>query len=471
MLIQLGSGGSGKGSAMGKKATLRLKGAENYPVWWLRFKAVARAQGFERLLKFREKYSEEVKKDAASMKLKAMKLAEAEDVSRDAGEKFDTPAIHRSVSEDESQSGSDMSGAKSDESSGLDSVATHSVSSRGSRKKMRTIDSKVRRKHRKLFDLVIHCVSDEIAMKLERKASEDGVKALREIEKLYAGKSVDRVDDLKSDMKDLDPDHFTSFGDYMEAILQIQAQLEIVGWPVEESMIKVFIRDKAPSDYKSFIATISRSSLDLEDWCEEISTFSKSFSKTKKEGKSRKLLACQSRKWSPMDCQLCGQSGHLAPQCIKSPSAEKRSCYNCGEIGHIGKHCPKPDRRLSKDHKEAKKAFKAAKKKLHAIEEQVKTSSSESEKEDSSDRYPSSTSSSSSDGGIDRVVAGRRARVISNKAGKKKKTYKEATSPSSSEDSHLSWDEYNAKASAKLSVIDARLNGELSGTTRRKLGC
>ena len=106
LLVQLGSGGSGKGSAMGKKATLRLKGAENYPVWWLRFKAVARAQGFERLLKFREKYSEEVKKGAASMKLKAMtlkamKLSEVEDVSRDAGEKFDTPEMpkHRSVSE------------------------------------------------------------------------------------------------------------------------------------------------------------------------------------------------------------------------------------------------------------------------------------------------------------------------------------------------------------------------------------
>ena len=214
LLVQLGSGGSGKGSAMGKKATLRLKGAENYPVWWLRFKAVARAQGFERLLKFREKYSEEVKKDAASMKLKAMKLAEAEDVSRDAGEKFDTPAMkHRSVSEDESSS--DMSGARSDESSGLESVATHSVSSRGSRKKKRTIDSKVRRKHRKLFDLVISCVSDAITMTLERKACDDGVKALREIEKLYAGKSVGRVDDLKSDMKDLDPGHFTSFGEYM----------------------------------------------------------------------------------------------------------------------------------------------------------------------------------------------------------------------------------------------------------------
>ena len=56
--------------------------------------------------------------------------------------------------------------------------------------------------------------------------------------------------------------------------------------------------------------------------------------------------------------------------------------------------------------------------------------------------------SSSSDGGIDRVVNGRKARVISNKAGKKKKTYKEATSPSSSEDSHLSWDEHNTKADA-----------------------
>ena len=257
-------------------------------------------------------------------------------------------------------------------------------------------------------------------------------------------------------------------------MLQIQSQLEVVGWPVEESMTRVFIRDKAPSEYKSCVATVSRDSLSLEDWCEEISVFSKSLEKKNKKSPTRRTLACQSQsKWNPCNCQLCGQSGHLAPQCSKvKTQGEKRNCYNCGEAGHIGKDCPKPDRRLSKEHKDARKAFKAAKKRLHRIEDQVK-SSSESEKDGSSSgRYPSSTSSSSSDGGIDRVVTGKKARVISNKTGKKKMSYREATSPSSSEDSHLSWDEYNTKADARLNgVIDARLNGELSGTTRRKLGC
>jgi hypothetical protein len=194
---------------MGKtKGLTRLSGAENYPVWWLRFKAHARSQGFDRLLKFREKYLDEIKKDAAAMKLKTMKLA-AKDVARDAGEKFDTP--HRSVSASESEldvSSEDMSGVNSDASSGLASIDTHSSSAQGSRKKKRTIESKVSKKRRKLFDLILSCVSDAIAMKLERKAGDDGLHALREIEKLYAGKSVDRVDDLKTSMKDLDPEHF-----------------------------------------------------------------------------------------------------------------------------------------------------------------------------------------------------------------------------------------------------------------------
>ena len=82
----------------------------------------------------------------------------------------------------------------------------------------------MKRKNRKLYDLLISCVTDEIAMKLENKFSEDGIKALQEIERLYAGRDVDRVTELVSSMKDLDPDHFVGFSEYMEAILQIQAQ-------------------------------------------------------------------------------------------------------------------------------------------------------------------------------------------------------------------------------------------------------
>ena len=68
----------------------------------------------------------------------------------------------------------------------------------------------------------------------------------------------------------------------MEAVLQTQSLqvLEVVGWPVEDSMTRVFIRDKAPiSECKTFIATVSRDSLSLEDWCEETSVFSRSLEK------------------------------------------------------------------------------------------------------------------------------------------------------------------------------------------------
>ena len=36
-----------------KNAMTRLKGAKNYSVWWLRFKALARASGFDRMIKYR----------------------------------------------------------------------------------------------------------------------------------------------------------------------------------------------------------------------------------------------------------------------------------------------------------------------------------------------------------------------------------------------------------------------------------
>ena len=112
-----------------KRSTMtRLKGANDYPVWWLRFQPYARGLGFDRLLKHREGYIDEIKKDAAEMRLKNMKLKKGtEDVGRDGGEKFDTP--HRSVSDSDESSGGDMSGADSDGSSGLGSVDVESACS------------------------------------------------------------------------------------------------------------------------------------------------------------------------------------------------------------------------------------------------------------------------------------------------------------------------------------------------------
>ena len=108
------------------------------------------------------------------MKLARMTLVKsAEDVGRSAGEEFDTPhegkVDHRSISE--ASSSDDMSGVdRSDVSSGVESIATLSISigSRGKTKKRRTIESKVKRKLKNLYSLIIDNVSDEIAMKLAR---------------------------------------------------------------------------------------------------------------------------------------------------------------------------------------------------------------------------------------------------------------------------------------------------------------
>jgi hypothetical protein len=171
-----------------KKATSRLKGAINYQIWWLRFKTLAGARGFDRLLKYREGYIDVIRKEAATMKLAKMALVKSgEDVGRSASEEFDTPheskVEHKSISE--ASSSDDMSGVdRSDVSSGVESIATLSISgSRGKTKKRRTIESKVKRKLKDLYSLIIDNVSDEIAMKLARKSQGDGIAALKVIEK------------------------------------------------------------------------------------------------------------------------------------------------------------------------------------------------------------------------------------------------------------------------------------------------
>ena len=149
---------------------------------------------------------------------------------------------------------------------------------------------------------------------------------------------------------------------------------------------------------------------------------------------------------------------------------------NCGERGHLSRDCTKPRENRKVDQAEqhymkAKKAFKAAKVKANkASKKKLKaktptppsstSSSSDESSEDSADKETSDSSessdSSSDDGkfGDHIAVACKQATVIHSKKAIKRaskkgipthKTYLEAASPSSSEDSHLSWEDYNAK--------------------------
>ena len=164
---------------MGKtKGLTRLKDAASYPVWWLRFVPYARRCGFDRLITHRENYVNVIRAEAAAAKARNERLAKmAADTGDggDGGDGFGTPRaeLHRSVSE--SSSCDDMSGAaRSDGSSGLESIATHGIGSSEGKKK-RTIESKVDKRVRKFFDLVLSCVSDSIAMKISRKTKGNGL--------------------------------------------------------------------------------------------------------------------------------------------------------------------------------------------------------------------------------------------------------------------------------------------------------
>jgi hypothetical protein len=249
--------------------------------------------------------------------------------------------------------------------------------------------------------------------------------------------------------------------------------------------------------------------LNLEEWTIEICKFDKTLYKGKKKG-DRRSLAFQISKHGLIEaCQLCGGADHGAKTC-KRFLGEKRTCYNCGERGHLSRDCPKPRENRKVDQAEqhymkAKKAFKAAKVKANkASKKKLKaktptppssTSSSSDDDEDkesssSSDDDEDSSSSEDSDGtSRHKVVNGRVAKVkaatvkVKKGKGTKKglpthKTYLEATSPVSSSESHLSWEDYNAKSEkagkltrsrswdGTIDHIDARLNGESSGTPR-----
>jgi hypothetical protein len=465
---------------MGKRELTRLKDAASYPVWWLRFVPYARRCGFDRLIEHRDKYGDVIRAQAAAAKLryeKTLAKAAADDaIDSGKGDGFGTPRaeLHRSVSE--SSSSGDMSGAdRSDGSSGLESIATLSIGSSKGKHKRRTIESKVEKKIQKLFDLILSCVSDAIAMKISRKAKGNGLKALAIIEKDYASDEADRAEDLRSEMKDLEPEHFVNFGEYMEALLQVQEKLEVIGKPVEESMIRVFIRDKAPAELKAFIATISSvSRLNLDEWTMEIQKFDRSLKKGK--GKTKKgevKIACQVGKYGLIEpCQLCDGVGHGAKTCPRF-LGEKRTCYNCGERGHLSRDCPRPRGKTclkvdqaEKSYVKAKKAFKKAKVKANKASKKKKkvtlapspqVSSEDDSEDDSEASTPSSTSgddedSSSSSSGNVKVVEARKAKVRNGKS------YLEAASPKSesSDDSHLSWDDYNLKTSKTRELARSR---------------
>ena len=258
-----------------------LTDAANYPIWWLRFCVDARASGFDRIIKHREGYSDVVKEEAMIARMKSAKLhKEDDDIERSGGETFDTPRTptrELEMDSDCSNDGSeDPSNSSGDNSSGLESIATSSSIGSGgkNKKKKRTIESKVIRKNKKLFDLIVKSVSDEIAMTIQRKANQDGCGALREIERKYASNDSTRRKDLKSEMNSLDPSHFGCFSDFIEAVMQVQASLQEMGKPRDEEEVQLLIEEKAPKEYLTVIQTLSmQGDWELEKWIEELKEY------------------------------------------------------------------------------------------------------------------------------------------------------------------------------------------------------
>ena len=153
--------------------------------------------------------------------------------------------------------------------------------------------------------------------------------------------------------------------------------------------------------------------------------------------------------------------------------------------GHLSRDCTKPrvPREQRPQYMEAKRAFQAAKKTMKKIGKGSFVDSPSESSEDGADKESSDSSSESSDSSSDDgkfgdhiAVASKQATVIYGKKATKKtnkkdkkgipthKTYLEAASPSSSEDSHLSWEGYNAKSSQAGKLTRSRSwDGHMQG--------
>ena len=316
------------------KTTTCLKDASNHQIWWLRFQILARANGFDRIITLRDGYVDAVKDEAMMARMKSAKLSKGskgkKDTGRDGGEDFDTPNTKITMDSSESSYEDEVtkSDSSDDNSSGIESIATTSTDASGKGKsRKRTVEQKCARKNRKLYDFILSTVSDEIAMMLQRKANQDGIGALAELEDRYASSDSVRRKDLKADMNDLEPGHFVGFGDYIEAVMQIQRQLEEMGKPRDTEEVQMLIEDKAPKEFRTVIQTLAmQDGLSLENWITQLNKSTKRIGEAKAEtakGNKAGLAECPVYN----DCQLCGGGGHNAKECKKFTFMKKEKTW------------------------------------------------------------------------------------------------------------------------------------------------
>jgi hypothetical protein len=204
--------------------------------------------------------------------------------------------------------------------------------------------------------------------------------------------------------------------------------------------------------------------LDLDNWITQLNKSTKRIGKAKaKTVKGNKAGLAECPVYN--DCQLCGGGGHNAKECKKFTFMKKeKTCYQCGKEGHIARNCPeKSAKKEYKEYQATKKAFKAASKRLKGKKiKKGKSSSSSSSEEGKSSSDSDSSDDSSSSGELcesgsssstveanpprrslackTRVTHGKKARAEMSWA-----SQAEDDQGSDSDDSTLSWDEYNKK--------------------------
>ena len=313
-----------------KSRITTLEGSEDYSIWKTRLKArIAKSkQGLDRLLIHGDDLVEIMTNEAVQKQQNQNRLS-----------------LRTTTGANPVESNSDLSDA---DSTGEEPVI-QAEEITPVNELMEQAEKAVDKMNRKLYAEIIETVSDAIAKRLERRAENDGMMCIELLKKWFEGKDVTRVRRLKTELSELEAGKFDTFPDYMEGIMALQQQLEVLGKPSDEDQLKLNIEKEIRvnfTDYKDILVelgTDENCDLDLQDYVDRVEAHCIRIDALTRVKTKKKAIASQTREQrrgnnyngsNYIECAKCGKGGHIESNCLMD-----HTCSNCGKKGHNSKSC------------------------------------------------------------------------------------------------------------------------------------